>query len=392
MNEFLARAKEILPETIRVRRTIHQNGGVGFDLRPTVDFLKAELKNIGIEAEEIVDCGLTFTIGKGGKTILLRADIDALPMMERSGEEFACTNGSCHSCGHDLHGAGLFAAAKMLKERENELEGTVKFMFQPAEETLQGAKKMVEAGICEGVDAAMAIHVGSGGPKKTGHVHVTRGACYASGDKVTITVKGVGGHGAYPHSTNDPISIAASIILNVQRIQAREIPAQAMSVINFCSIHAGTAANITPESVEILGTIRTLDSKIREQALKRVKEVAEATAKMYNAEAVVEYDEANAPPVINDATLVNQFAEIFKETVGEENVEVTDNRSVNGSEDFAYVGEKVPAVMVSCACGCRDDGYDSPMHNPMVRFDENGLAYSSALYASTAFNWLKRNK
>lgn len=282
----------------------------------------------------------------------------------------------------------------MLKERENELEGTVKFMFQPAEETLQGAKAMVEAGILENpkVDAAMAIHVGSGSPRKTGHVHVTRGACYASGDKVTITVKGKGGHGAYPHTTIDPVSIAAHIILSAQQIQAREIPAQAMSVINFCSIHGGTAANITPESVEILGTIRTLDSKIREQALTRVKEVAESVAKTYRAEAIVEYDEANTPPVINDADIVNQFAEIFKETVGEENVNVTDNNSVNGSEDFAYIAERVPSAMVSCSCGSRDEGYVHPMHNPQVRFNEEGLAYSSALYASTAFNWLKNNK
>lgn len=394
MNEFLKRAKEILPDTIRARRAIHEFGGTGFDVRKTVDFLKEELKSVGIEAQEIIDCGLTFTIGKGGKVILLRADIDALPMDERSGEEFSCTNGSCHPCGHDLHAAGLLAAAKMLKERENELEGTVKFMFQPAEETLQGAKAMVEAGILENpkVDAAMAIHVGSGSPRKTGHVHVTRGACYASGDKVTITVKGKGGHGAYPHTTIDPVSIAAHIILSAQQIQAREIPAQAMSVINFCSIHGGTAANITPESVEILGTIRTLDSKIREQALTRVKEVAESVAKTYRAEAIVEYDEANTPPVINDADIVNQFAEIFKETVGEENVNVTDNNSVNGSEDFAYIAERVPSAMVSCSCGSRDEGYVHPMHNPQVRFNEEGLAYSSALYASTAFNWLKNNK
>ena len=392
MNEFLKRAQEMLPDTIRVRRAIHQFGGVGFDLRETVDLLKEELRGIGIEAEEIVDCGLTFTIGKGGKTILLRADIDALPMDERSGVDFENKTGSCHSCGHDLHGAGLLAAAKMLKEREDELCGTVKFMFQPAEETLQGAKVMVEAGITDGVDAAMAIHIGSGGDRKTGSVHVTRGACYASGDKVTITVKGKGGHGAYTHTTIDPVSIAAHIIVDVQQIQAREIAAQSMSVINFCSIHGGTAANITPESVQILGTIRTLDAKVREFALERVKTVAESVAKMYRAEAIVEYDEANAPPVINDFALVDEFAEIFKATVGEENVNVTTNNSVNGSEDFAYICEKVPAVMVSCSCGSRDEGYVHPMHNPQVTFNEDGLAYSSALYASTAFNWLKHNK
>lgn len=394
MNEFLKRAKEILPDTIRVRRAIHEFGGIGFDLRPTVELLKSELRAVGIEPEEIVDCGLTFTIGKGGKTILLRGDIDALPMNERTGLDFSNKSGSCHSCGHDLHGAGLLAAAKMLKERENELCGTVKFMFQPAEETLQGAKAMVNAGILENphVDAAMAIHINSGGDRKTGAVHVTRGACYASGDKVIITVKGKGGHGAYPHTTIDPVSIAAHIIIAVQQIQAREIPAQSMSVINFCSIHGGTAANITPESVEILGTIRTLDSKIRELALKRVKEVAQSVAQTFRAEAEVVYDEANTPPVINNAQLVNEFAEIFKDTVGSENVTVTDNNSVNGSEDFAYVAEKVPSVMVSSSCGGREEGYVHPMHNPQVIFNEEGLAYSSALYASTAFNWLKNNK
>lgn len=394
MNDFLKRAKEILPETIRVRREIHRFGGVGFDVRETADLLKKELQAIGCEPKEIIDCGLTCTIGKGGKTILLRADIDALPMDERSGEEFCNTSGSCHSCGHDLHAAGLLAAAKMLKERENELEGTVKLMFQPAEEILAGAHAMVEAGILENpkVDAAMAIHIGSGGDRATGHVHVTRGACYASGDKVIITVKGKGGHGAYPHSTIDPINVAAHIVIAIQEIQARELPAKAMSVITFGSIHGGTAANITPETVQMMGTIRALDPDVRNTMLKRVEEIAKLVAQTFRAEAVVEYAQDRTPAVINNADIVNEFAEYFKKTVGEENVAVTDNNSVNGSEDFAYICERVPSAMVSVSCGSQTEGYVHPMHNPMVKFNEEGLAYSSALYASTAFEWLKNNK
>ncbi len=201
-------------------------------------------------------------------------------------------------------------------------------------------------------------------------------------------------HGVSAHAGNCPERGRDAIYAMVKFIAAvKELADWDRGItLNFGVVHGGTAANITPESVEILGTIRTLDSKIREQALTRVKEVAESVAKTYRAEAIVEYDEANTPPVINDADIVNQFAEIFKETVGEENVNVTDNNSVNGSEDFAYIAERVPSAMVSCSCGSRDEGYVHPMHNPQVRFNEEGLAYSSALYASTAFNWLKNNK
>ncbi|NCB05293.1 MAG: amidohydrolase, partial [Clostridia bacterium] len=275
---YLARAHELRERIVTDRRTIHQNGGVSFDVRKSADYIKGRLSEMGIESHEIIDCGIVATIGKGGKTMLLRADYDALPLTEQTGLDFACTNGSCHACGHDFHASMLLGAAQMLKEREAELCGTVKLMFQPSEETIEGARPMIEAGVLENptVDAAMAIHiVGGTDVSQTGTVRYSRGATYSAVDKLAITVHGKGGHGALPHQTIDPINITSEILTAIRLTLALEVPAPEHVTVTFGQIWGGTANNIIPNEVELRGTVRTYSPAMRQFIKERLVQVAD---------------------------------------------------------------------------------------------------------------------
>ena len=282
--DFYKRALELKDETVADRRYIHQNAETGLELPKTKDYVMDKLKEYGLDPVECGE-GVVATLGNGGRVLLLRADMDGLPMPEESGEAFACPTGkTAHTCGHDFHAAMLLSAARILKEQESKLKGTVKFMFQPAEETFQGSKNMIEHGILENpkVDAALAYHVSPGKMPVGLFMYNDKGTMMYSVDGFKITVKGKGSHGAYPHAGVDPINIGVHIHLALQELIARETDPAHACVLTIGQFKAGEAANIIPETAVLQGTIRTNNTKERELLVRRMKEVAEKTADVYN--------------------------------------------------------------------------------------------------------------
>lgn len=390
MTEYLTRANELKEEFIQIRRTLHQNPEIGNDLPNTVKLVKEKLQEMGIESQEICKGGLVATLGNpGGKTILLRADMDALPMKENSDFDFASTNEFAHTCGHDMHAAILLGAAKILKENENKLEGYVKLMFQPAEETLSGAQDMVDAGVLKNpdVDAAMAFHVFPG-PQAPGCVNYTVGPMAASSDSVRFLITGHGGHGAMPHTTVDPVNIAAKIYEGLQTIVSREVDPAERAVITIGKVAAGDALNIIPQTAEMLGTVRTFNKEVREFVKKRIVEIAQTTAKAFRGTCEVEFI-GGTPACINDEKTVLELLEYIKEDA----VETTVMPPLMGSEDFSIVAEQVPGAYFALTAGGDEEKYQIyGNHHPKVCFNEDCIPYGMAMFANCAQQWLKNNK
>lgn len=391
MPDFLKEALAMKDETIAMRRYLHSNAEVGFELPKTSAFIKKKLEEFGIPYSEPVQCGVVANVGNGnGKTILIRADIDALPHLEESGEPFACTTGASHSCGHDIHTSALLAAAKMLKAHENEIEGTVKLCFQPDEEAINGAKAMIAAGVMENphVDAAISMHTNL--PLPTGHFNVLPGTYLSSSDMFRIIIKGRGCHGSAPENGVDPVLVGAKIVEAVQTVSTREISALFPNIITFGYFHSGDAPNIIPETAELKGTIRAFDRNSRDEVVKRFCEVVKGVAETFRAEATVTFT-SQTPTTYNDPELTEKLLGYMRELVGEDIVH-TYNLSIKGSDDFAYYSDIVPGVMYHVGMGTVEDGYIYSLHNPHVRFDENALPNCAAAFAHITYRWLKDNK
>lgn len=390
-NIFLTRANELYEDMVADRRAIHTFGGLGYDLEPTTELVKEKLTAWGIEHKEICKSGIMADIGSGSPVFLLRGDMDALPVEEQSGLDFAATNGTCHCCGHDLHTTMLLYAAKMLKEREHELKGTVRLMFQPAEEGGGGARAMVDAGVLENptVDAGMAMHVAVATDISHARtIHYSKGPAFAESDGVTITIKGKGGHGAQPHTAVDPITIAASVIHNLQHIISMEVGSDQRAVLTFGSIHGGTAANVITSEVVMKGSIRTYDPKLAAFIQQRVREIAEGTAAALRAEAIVDI-RVGLAPVYNDPALCDTLFPLIEEVTGEGATAMMDYPTSYGSEDFSEITSRIPAVMLKIGAGSKDEGYEHPIHHPAALFDESILPYGAAIHANCAHKWLK---
>ena len=287
---YYDRALELKDELIENRRYLHSHAEAGLTLPNTVAYVEKKLREYGIEPERCGE-GVTALIGKGGKVLLLRADMDALEMPEESGLAFASMNPqTAHCCGHDMHAAMLLTAAKMLKEHESELQGTVKLMFQPGEECLNGSLNMLENGILENpkVDAALAYHVGPGKLPIGMFMYNDNSTMMYSNNEFSVTVKGKGGHGAMPQNCIDPISVGAHIIIALQEIIARELDPHGSCVITVGTFHAGTAMNIIPETARLTGTLRADTKEAQTKLVQRVREVTQATAAVYGATADIE--------------------------------------------------------------------------------------------------------
>lgn len=385
MSYFLDKAKNI-EETIRKdRRTLHQNPEVYDDLPMTANYIKTRLKEMGIESKEISKCGIVAEIGgfKKGKCILLRADMDALPMKEESGLPYTSINDYAHTCGHDLHAAGLLGAAKLLKEHEKEINGTVRLMFQPDEEGLTGAKAMIEAGVLDGVDVAMASHVFPGA-LKPGYVATHSGYTMASSDRFSIHITGHGSHGSAPHKSIDPINTGVHIYLGLQEIIAREADATDPLVITLGSFRAGDAPNIIPETAVLEGSIRAKTAEGRALAKRRLVEISKGVAKTYGSKCEVTFL-GGTSPLYNDPELLDEMSLYLKDiTEGIVNLDFQ-----MGSEDFALIAEKVPAVYIAVGAGGEEECYNLYYnHNPKVMFSEDSLVYISAMFAHCATKWL----
>ncbi|MBD5150544.1 MAG: amidohydrolase [Oscillibacter sp.] len=387
--EYYKRALELREETVANRRWFHANAEVGLHMPKAQAYVMERLTEYGL-APRACGEGVAATLGKGGRVLLLRADMDALPMPEESGEPFACPTGTeAHACGHDFHPAMLLTAARMLKEHEDELAGTVRLMFQPAEETFEGAGNMIEHGILEGVDAALAFHVSPGRMPVGLFMYNSGGTMMYSVDGFRITVRGRGSHGAYPQNAIDPINIAVHIYLGLEALIAREVDPGKACVLTIGNFSAGSAANIIPDTALLQGTIRTNDKAGRELLVRRMKEVAVRTAEVYGGSAEVEMI-SEVPPLICDAGLTDEMVGYMTEQ-DIPGLTPVPGISASASEDFASVAELVPTAYMYLSAGFPDERGDAPAHNPKVRFNEDVCPIGAASLAHCAVRWLENH-
>ena len=391
MSDLMKRAEELKDVIVKDRRTIHETPEINAELPETTKYVIKCLKEMGYEPKEICNCGVVATTTpKPGKVLLLRADMDALPMQETSGVDFASKNNYAHTCGHDCHTAILLGAARLLKEREDELEGTVKLMFQPDEEGLTGAQAMIDAGVMENpkVDGAFGMHItGEGLP--CGHIGFHEGPFMASSDRFTITIHGKGGHGAYPHTNIDPINVAAHTHIALQEIISREVNTAEPAVLTIGSIHAGDAPNIIPEYAVMEGSIRTYNNDVREYIKSRLVEIAQYTALKFRCTAEVVYT-GGVCPLINESAFTKEMHGYISDFLGADKLH--EIPAVMGSEDFALLTGLVPGAFFNIGAEVADPEGRYSCHNPNVVFDESALPIGAATFANCAIQWLKHNK
>lgn len=390
--DFYKRALELQEETAAHRRYFHQHAEIGLNTPRASEYVMARLTEYGLQPSRCGH-GVTATLGKpGGKVLLLRADMDALPMAEESGEAFACTSGkAAHTCGHDLHAAMLLTAAKLLKEQEDSLAGTVKLMFQPGEEVFLGAKDMMKHGVLNDppADAALACHVGPGKLPLGLFMYNSTGVMMASVDTFRIRIQGKGAHGAYPHNAIDPINIGVHIYLALQELMAREVDPALTCVLTVGRFSAGTAANIIPDTAELEGSIRTNDPDARALLVQRLQEVVPLVAKTYGGSATVELP-VGIPPLICDKDVTDAMVRYIQE------LEIPGSTphpgiSSSASEDFALIAEQVPSAYLYLSSGFLDERGQYGSHHPKVRFNEDVLPIGAACLAHCASRWLQEH-
>ena len=388
---MLTEAQKLKEELVAHRREIHAHAETGFDLPETREYVMDQLARMGYSPRKCGRCGVIADLHPGETpAILLRADMDALPIREETDLPYACPGGNMHACGHDLHTAMLLGAAKLLKTKE--VPGNVRFLFQPAEELLEGAKDVIGHGALDGVDAAMMIHVTVGAPLPTGMAIISSpGVSAPAADYFTITLRGKSCHGSAPQDGIDPLPAAAQILLALQNIQTRELGLNDRAVLTIGSIHGGTAANVIADSVEMRGSLRTADEAVRSRLRRRMKEIVPALAAVYRADGAVTFD-SGCPCLVNDERMSHLTARCLKKLLGDHLAKTTrelDPRggpTAGGSEDFAYISQQIPAVMVALTAG--NNGY--PLHHPKVVFDEEVLPTGAAVYAQTALEFLNQ--
>lgn len=406
MHQLLNEAKEMQDMIVADRRYLHSHPETEFALGQTLKYVENKLTDMGYKVQHCGKAGLVVVVGghREGKVFLLRADMDALPIREQTQLEFASDNGCMHACGHDMHTAMLLGAARLLKRHEHEIEGTVKLMFQPAEEVFEGARDMIESGVLENpnVDAALMIHVMAGMPFEAGSVVVANpGVSAPAADYFEIRVQGKGCHGSMPNTGVDPLNAAAHILIALQEIQARELAMNDSVALTIGTMNAGTAPNIIPDTALMGGTLRTFDEETRGFIKQRMQEITQGIAHTFRAEAEIVYG-SQCPTLINDADLCDQVEKYLRDLLGGEKVFTVKSMTAAaggkkvsktaGSEDFAYVSHEVPAVMLSLAAGQAEKGHRYPQHHPMVTFDEGALYRGSAVHAYVAMKWLQEHK
>ena len=384
-----ADAEALQPEAIELRRDFHRHPELGFE----------EVRTAGIVAEYLSELRLEVTTGVGqtgvvgllrggqpGATVLVRADMDALPIHELNRAEYASkTDGVMHACGHDGHTTIGLMTAKLLSARRSELKGNVKFAFQPAEEILGGAKAMIADGVLEEprVMAAFGLHLWSGSP--IGTVSSLAPAIMAGADVLTIVVEGKGGHAAMPHYTVDSIVVASQIVSALQTVVSRNVSPLDSAVVSFGMIHGGTALNVIPEQVELRGTIRSFKDDVRKSVIERVHAVAEGIAAGFGATAHVKIEQV-CSPTINDEFITDLVLDTAKELFGE--TAVVPTNGVMGSEDMSFFLREVPGCFFFVGAQ-PTDAPTYPHHNPYFDFNEDVMPIGAALMTASVMRYLR---
>jgi len=395
-HSLLHEARDVLPDAVRLRRRLHARPEVGLDLPFTQDAVLTALADLpvtvttGSSTSSIV---ATLEGSRPGPTMLLRGDMDALPMPEDTGLPFASeVDGAMHACGHDTHVAMLAGAARLLADRRHDLAGRVVLMFQPGEEGYHGARFMLEEGLLDvgpladgsasPVSGAFALHITSLFP--SGSINLRGGTMMASSDTMRIVVQGRGGHASAPHQALDPIPVACEIVQAIQTMITRRVDVFDPAVVTVGQITAGTTTNVIPETAEILGTIRAVSERTRQRVHDGVRRVAEGIAAAHEAAADVEV-ELGYPVTINDLGYAAFASEVATELLGPRRVRSMPS-PVMGAEDFSYVLQKVPGALAFL--GAIPPGVDprraAPNHSNRVLFDEDAMATGIAVYAQMA--------
>lgn len=386
--------KDLQANILTMRRDLHKIPELGIHLPETAAYVRAKLDEYGIPyVLSDTDSSIIATIqgGKPGKTIALRADMDALPIQEETGVDYISERPGCmHACGHDTHTAMLLGAGKVLNAHKAELAGTVRLLFQTGEEIAKGAPIMVKNGAVDGVDAVFGLHIGTILSKDipAGTIIVCPGPVMASFDRFVIKIKGIGCHGSTPEKGIDPINIAAHVVLGLEAINAREFNGCTPTVLTIGKIAGGAQYNVIPGEVVIEGTTRTLDDAVRKKMARRIGEISEKCAEAFGGTAELEMD-WGAPPVVNDAAMAALAADAAREVVGDELL-ITEVEHPNmGGEDFANYLEKVPGAFMFLSSANAAKHTDGPHHNSHFNVDEDVLWSGAAVFVSIVEKFLK---
>jgi len=384
--EILERAREIQEWIIERRRQIHWFPEVMYEEVRTSQLVQDSLDELGIPyTAGIAGTGVVATIGSGeSPCVALRADMDALPIHEETDVEFRSEiDGKMHACGHDCHTAMLLGAARLLKSRESDLKGTVKLLFQPAEEGGAGGQRMCQEGVLENpsVERIFGLHVWPRVP--VGTAASREGTFLAASSFLKVTIHGKGGHAAMPNLAIDPVIVAAKVITELQTIVSRELDPLNPGVISITAIHGGKASNVIPENVEMMGTIRSLTMEGLNHMQSRVNEIIEAVAVAHRCTATIEYPGHDYPPTVNDGVLWEKIKDFTGELLGGDD-RVIDVPPVMGGEDFAYYLQHVPGCFVGLGVGNPEIDADYNVHHPMFKVDESALAVGTAMHVCFA--------
>jgi amidohydrolase len=380
-------------EVVRIRRHLHQHPELSYKEYQTSEFIKGELEKAGLNYRTIFNTGITgeLTGSTGGPVIALRADIDALPVQEKNDLSYkSLTNGIMHACGHDVHTASLLGTLKILNELKDYISGTIKFIFQPAEEKLPGgAKQLIEAGVLEDPkpDFIIGQHVYPDLP--AGTIGLKPGPYMASTDEIFLTIRGKGGHGALPHKLNDTVLAASQIICALHQNINRYAPANIPTVISFGKIIGNGATNVIPDEVSIDGTFRTMSETWRAKAHQLIKETAEAIGATHGAECLINIKKGY-PVLDNDEAMITKISEFSGEYLGENNIKNLEIRMT--AEDFAYYTQKIPGAFFRLGTGNTEKGINAPLHSSTFNIDEMALKTGMGNMAWLAINFLKASE
>lgn len=376
-----------------VRRDFHQYPELGLHEFRTRDQVIHYLATMQIPYKIVAGTGIVGLIegNHPGGCVALRADMDALPILEQNDVPYRSTVEGCmHACGHDVHMTVLLGAARILREHKNTFRGTVKLLFQPAEETVGGAVPMIQAGVLENpqVNAIFGLHVAPELP--VGHIAVKYGQMNASSDTLHLIIRGENAHGAYPHMGKDAIVIAAQVITALQTVVSRNVDPRQSAVISLGTIQGGTQGNIMAHEVRLTGTVRTLDRQVRTLVKQRVVEVAQYTAQGLGGEAIIEWEEGYTS-LVNHADMVDLVKACGERLLGKDKVRVNDWPSL-GVEDFAFFLERVPGAFYQLGCRNEQLGYTYPLHHPRFGVDEECLPIGVAMQVWNTLTFLEQWK
>lgn len=390
---FIQQAKSLKNDTIARRRDLHRHPELGFEEKRTAKIVAAAMNELELQVRtEVAQTGVIALLegSRSGPVVLMRFDMDALPIQEANDVPYASTiPGVMHACGHDGHTAVGITIARMLAERRDQLAGKVKFVFQPAEEGLGGAEGMVREGVLADPepDYALAFHLWNERP--VDWIGLTPGPVMAGAELFEVTITGKGGHGAIPHEAVDPVLTAAQLVTALQSIVSRNVDPLESAVISVTQVHAGETFNVIPERTRLRGTIRTFLPEVRKMVLRRVEEIAMGIAASMGCTAKVDIRQLT-PPVVNDAELTAKVANLTagmfpKATLSDTEVSMT-------SEDMAFMMQTIPGCYVLMGSNNRKKGLCESHHNPRFDFDEAVLSRAAALLAAAAWSLLNENE